>query len=82
MYQDNFAATFDIVRWNNNKYTFASGDFVDKDVVSFGRDEVEYESNGTRTITKPKAIRYQVKYLANGNVKISHEFKEDEKDTK
>lgn len=42
--------------------------------MSFGVDENEYDFNGTRTIAKPKAIRYQVQYLANGMVKVFHEF--------
>ena len=82
LYQENFASTFDMVKWNGKKYSFATGDFLNKDVVSFGRDENEYEFDGTRTQAKPKTIRYQVKYLDNGKVKISHEFKQDEKDKK
>jgi len=80
LYQDNFACTFDTIRWDGGKYTFATGDFIDQDVVSFGQDVNDYEFDGSRTIAKPKHIRYQVKYLPNGRVKISHEFNDqDEK---
>lgn len=76
LYQEHFASTFDLISREDGKYKFKTGDFVGKDVVSFGQDINDYifDAETDRTIPKPKSIRYQVKYLSNGKVSISHKF--------